>query len=360
MNTCASCRRPNDPDASFCQGCGLPLQSDCRQCGRTNAADSTFCNRCGTRLVSTASASTMAGSSAIRPSPSAPPTDLPTSFKDGRYCVKRFLGQGATKTVFLVSDTVLDRDVAFALIKADGMDDADQQRILREAQMLAKLGDHPNVVQIYDFGQEEEQTFMVMPVMAGGTIDSLVQLAQNGKLDLPVLLRAATGISNGLEFAHFRGIIHRDLKPGNVWLTADGLPRIGDFGIAFSDGQTPLTHSGWLLGTVSYMAPEQATGDKVDERSDLYSLGAMLYELVTGSKPFSGSNPMAIINQHINTAPVPPSWYNPSCPRRLEDLILKLLEKDREDRPTSAGSVINALLTMAALEGVDTAVSKAS
>ena len=287
------------------------------------------------------------------------PTDLPTSFKDGRYSVKRFLGRGATKTVFLVSDTVLDRDVAFALIKADGKAGGDHQRILQEARMLAKLGDHPNVVQIYDFGQEEEQTFMVMPVLAGGTIDSLVRLAQNGCLDLPVLLRAATGISNGLEFAHSMGIVHRDLKPGNVWLTADGLPKIGDFGIAFSDGQTPLTHSGWLLGTVSYMAPEQATGDKVDERSDLYSLGAMLYEFVTGSKPFSGSNPMSIINQHINTAPVPPSWHNPSCPQRLEDLILELLEKDRDNRPSSAGSVISALLTMAALEGVETTVSKA-
>ena len=289
--------------------------------------------------------------------PRAPASTLPTQFQGGRYLVKRFLGEGATKKVFTVRDTFLDRDVAFALIKFEGLDEADQQRVQREAQMLAKLGDHPNIVQIFDFGLEDEQTFMVLPLIAGGTMDTLVAKARDGSLELSALLQAAIGICNGLDYAHSRGIVHRDLKPKNVWLTSAGIPKIGDFGIAFSNGQTRLTLSGWLLGTVGYMAPEQAKGYPVDERSDLYSLGAVLYELATGSKPFNASNPMAVVNQHINAPPLPPSWHNAACPGRLEELILQLLAKEPTHRPESASSVVNNLLTMAALEGIGTVAS---
>ena len=293
----------------------------------------------------------------VAPSPSA--STLPESFQSGRYVVSRFLGQGGTKKVYLVHDSRLNRDVAFAHIKEEGMDDADHQRILREAQTLARLGDHRNIVQIYDFGEEAGRTFMVLPLLGGGTLEPLVRVAERGELEMRVLLRTAAGICNGLSFAHSQGVIHRDLKPGNIWLTLDGTPKIGDFGIAYSTGQTPLTMSGWLLGTVGYMAPEQATGAPVDERTDLYSLGVMLYELVTGVKPFTGDNPLTVINHHINTAPVTPTWHNPNCPKRLETLTMQLLDKDPANRPPSADAVVNSLLTLAALEKIDTSMTRA-
>ena len=130
-----------------------------------------------------------------------------------------------------------------------------------------------------------------------------------------------------MEFAHSRGIVHRDLKPGNVWLTGDGTAKIGDFGLAVAIDRSRLTTEGMMVGTVSYMPPEQAMGGEVTPRADLYSLGAMLYEMVTGRPPFLGDDSVAIIGQHINTPPVAPTWHNGQCPRSLEALILRLLAK---------------------------------
>jgi tetratricopeptide (TPR) repeat protein len=277
------------------------------------------------------------------PSASSAPSAQPTSFANGRYEVKRFLGEGGKKKVYLAHDTLLDRDVAFALIKTEGLDDVARLRITREAQAMGRLGSHPHIVTVFDLGQEQSQPFMVTELMGGGDMEGAIEKAPGHKLTLDRSVRIAIETCRGLEFAHQRGIVHRDLKPGNVWLTAEGTAKIGDFGLAVALDRSRLTAEGLMVGTVSYMPPEQALGGPVTPQSDLYSLGAMLYEMVTGRPPFLGDDPVAIIGQHINTPPVAPTWHQPRCPRPMEALILRLLSKDPQERPTSAAEVIRAL-----------------
>jgi len=318
--------------------------------------------------------------------PEAEPTPtVPTSFVNGRYLVRRFLGEGGKKRVFLAHDTLLDRDVAFALIKTDGLDAAGRDRITREAQAMGRLGTHPHIVSVFDLGEEPlgvsgaeppsrrlggghssktiNQPYIVTELMAGGDVEGLIDRATDHRPPLDLSLRLAIEVCRGLEFAHDHGIVHRDLKPGNVWLTeatgngepatgtAAGSPlpaaapvaKLGDFGLAVALDRSRLTQAGMMVGTVAYMPPEQALGSEVTPRSDLYSLGAMLYELVTGRPPFVGDESVAIITQHLNTPPVAPSWHRPDCPPALETLILRLLEKDPNKRPASASEVRGAL-----------------
>jgi len=322
----------------------------------------------------------------------------PASFAGGRYAVKRFLGEGGKKRVYLAHDNTLDRDVAFALIKTEGLDVTARERISREAQAMGRLGAHPNIVTVFDLGEEPApgphpdplpsmgegaagagfeparatQPYMVTELMGGGDVEALIEQAPDHRVPLEQALAIAQQVCRGLEFAHGKGVVHRDLKPGNIWLTeaapashpslptslpqgerGDGglvgsVAKIGDFGLAVAIDRTRLTQAGMMVGTVSYMPPEQATGGEVTPRSDLYSLGAVLYELVTGRPPFVGDEAVAIIGQHLNTPPVAPSWHRPDCPPGLETLILRLLEKDPSKRPESAAEVRAALGIVAA------------
>ncbi|MFQ6030094.1 MAG: serine/threonine-protein kinase PknK, partial [Dehalococcoidia bacterium] len=265
--------------------------------------------------------------------------------------VKRFLGEGGKKKVYLAHDSLLDRDVAFALIKTEGLDEVSRTRITREAQAMGRLGSHPHIVTVFDLGEHEGQPYMVTELMGGGDVEGVVEDATNHKLSLEQAISITVETCRGLEFAHSRGIVHRDLKPGNVWLTGDGVAKIGDFGLAVAIDRSRLTSEGMMVGTVSYMPPEQAMGGEVTPRADLYSLGAMLYEMVTGRPPFLGDDSVAIIGQHINTPPVAPTWHCPECPRPLEALIMRLLAKDPSERPESATDVL------AALDAVDLNVS---
>ena len=270
-------------------------------------------------------------------------SEQPTSFSDGRYQVKNFLGEGGKKKVYLAQDTTLDREVAFALIRTEGLDDTSRTRIQREAQAMGRLGSHPHIVTVFDLGQEQDQPYMVTELMSGGDVEGLIDAAPDHRLALEQAINIAVETCRGLEFAHGRGIVHRDLKPGNVWLTDNGTAKIGDFGLAVSLDRSRLTTEGMMIGTVSYMPPEQAMGGDVTPQSDLYSLGAMLYEMVTGRPPFLGDDAVAIIGQHINTPPVSPTWHNAQCPRPLEALILRLLAKNPSERPESATDVLSAL-----------------
>jgi len=270
------------------------------------------------------------------------PIDEPTSFSDGRYVVKRFLGEGGKKIVYLATDTTLDRDIAFALIKTDGLDDIGRERIRREAQAMGRMGTHPCVMPIYDLGEENGQPFMVQPLMGGGDVEGLIEDAE-GPLPLEQAILIATQTAQGLVFAHSKGIIHRDLKPGNIWLDEDGAAKIGDFGLAVATDRSRLTVEKLMVGTVNYMPPEQATGAPLTPRADLYSLGVMLYEMATGRVPFMGDDDIAVISQHVNTPPVAPSWHNKLIPKTLDALILRLMAKDPAERPESAEEVLAAL-----------------
>ena len=173
----------------------------------------------------------------------------PTSFVSGRYEVKRFLGEGGKKKVYLAHDNTLDRDVAFALIKTEGLDDAGRTRINREGQAMGRLGSHPHIVTVFDLGVEDVQPYMVTELMGGGDVEGLVEKAENHRIPLEQAIKTAIETCRGLEFAHSHGIVHRDLKPGNVWLTSDGIAKIGDFGLAVATDRSRLTQEGMMVGT---------------------------------------------------------------------------------------------------------------
>ena len=345
---CTACGHENREDALFCDQCGSEFAHSCPSCSRQNDPGARFCRFCRTALAPDLSTGP-AKPSEPTPEPESiqSSSGLPVSFADGRYQVKRFLGEGGKKKVYLAQDTLLDREVAFALIKTEGLDDTSRERIQREAQAMGRLGSHPHIVTVFDLGQERDQPYMVTELMGGGDVEGLIEDAEGHRLPLAQAVSIAAETCRGLEFAHSRGIVHRDLKPGNVWITADGIAKIGDFGLAVALDRSRLTKEGMMVGTVSYMPPEQAMGGEVTPQSDLYSLGAMLYEMVTGRPPFLGDDSVAIIGQHINTPPVAPTWHKADCPRPLEALIMRLLNKDQSQRPESASDVL------AALEAVD-------
>ena len=264
---CPSCGYENREGATFCGECATALTSElvCAACGRANPAGRKFCDSCAAPLTDTAPTTRT-------PTP-APSPALPSSFAAGRYTVRSFLGEGGRKKVYLAHDTKLDRDVAVAVIKTEGLDDAGLTRVKREAQAMGKLGDHPNIVTIHDIGDDGGQPYIVSQYMGGGDLESVLNKAPDRRLAIPETMRIAQQVVLGLAHAHSRGIIHRDLKPGNIWLTEDGTPKIGDFGLAVSLERSRLTMEGMMVGTVAYMAPEQALGRSPDARSDLYSLG---------------------------------------------------------------------------------------
>ncbi len=198
--------------------------------------------------------------SAATPSTPSSAIDQPTSFANGRYEVKRFLGEGGKKRVYLAQDTLLDREVAFALIKTAGLDEVSRTRITREAQAMGRLGSHPHIVTVFDLGDHEGQPYMVTELMGGGDVEGVIEEATDHRLPLEQAINITWETCRGLEFAHSRGIVHRDLKPGNVWLTEDGVAKIGDFGLAVAIDRSRLTTEGMMVGTVSYMPPEQAMG----------------------------------------------------------------------------------------------------
>jgi hypothetical protein len=268
----------------------------------------------------------------------------------GPYRVLKVLGAGGMGVVFRAEDPQLQRLVALkAMLPALAENDSARQRFLREARAAASIK-HDHIVTIHQVGEDRGAPFLAMEFLEGEALDERVK--REGKLPLAEVLRIGGEIAAGLEAAHEHGLIHRDIKPGNVWLEGKrGRVKILDFGLARTiTDDIHLTQSGAIVGTPAYMPPEQARGEKVDSRCDLYSLGCVLYRLCTGELPFKGDNAMSLLMALAIEQPKSPREVNPDVPPALADLIIRLLAKDPAQRPATAGEVAEALRDIGAGE----------
>jgi len=255
----------------------------------------------------------------------------------GRYHLRARLGRGAWKEVYLAYDERLDREVALAIVVGAGGGGAARARVEREAHVTGRLGDHPNVITVHDTGELDGVPYLVLRAMAGGS------LADAPRPAIADTIRLGREIAAALAHAHAHGVVHRDVKPDNVWLAADGTAALGDFGVAYEIDGDRLTAEGAVVGTARYLSPEQARGEAIGPRSDLYALGVTLYELLTGRPPFRGDGVEGVIAQHLTATPVAPSRHEPAIPPALDALVLELLAKDPAGRPASAAAVADAL-----------------
>ena len=259
-----------------------------------------------------------------------------------RYRIKDFLGSGGMAKVYMAHDEKLDRDVAMKVLQPRyGEDEELVKRFEREARSTARLS-HPNIVPAYDRGQKEDGSYyIVMEYLPRGTLKDLV--VREGPLPPRTAVELALQIARALEAAHQEGIVHRDIKPQNVLLSRRGEAKVTDFGICRAVSESTLTRVGSMVGTPHYMSPELAEGQRADFRSDLYSLGVILYEMLTGELPFNAETPAAIISQQLRGQVSPPREINPEVPERVEAVVMRLLARDPEDRYPDATALIDDL-----------------
>jgi tRNA A-37 threonylcarbamoyl transferase component Bud32 len=268
-----------------------------------------------------------------------------------RYRVEETLGEGGMARVYRGTDQVLGRTVAIkVLADRHAGDDKFVTRFRREAQAAAALN-HPNVVSVFDTGDDGQAHYIVMEYVEGETLADL--LRRERPLDPGLAARIAEEVATALHAAHDRQLVHRDVKPGNVMIDREGRIKVMDFGIARAAADDTLTATGTVLGTASYLSPEQARGDPVDARSDIYSLGCVLYEMLSGRAPFTGDSAVSIAFRHVNDRPDPPSVHHPGIPPELEAVTMRALEKDPARRQQSAEELRQALAAARAA-GVDT------
>ncbi len=265
----------------------------------------------------------------------------------GRYHILEQLGEGGMATVYKAYDTHLEAEVAVKVIRTDELPPKVLARALkrfeREAKALARLN-HPNIVKVTDYGEYEGQPYLVMPYLTGGTLKE--RLKKTERMPWQEAARLLVPIAKALDYAHKRGMIHRDVKPSNILITETGEPMLTDFGVAkiLDDEATlDLTGTNMAVGTPEYMAPEQVTAKTVDHRADIYALGVVFYEMVTGRKPFQADTPMAVLFKHASEPLPRPTMYAPRLPKAVEQALLKALAKKPENRYQSMGEMAVAL-----------------
>ncbi|MCP4426989.1 MAG: protein kinase [Chloroflexi bacterium] len=265
----------------------------------------------------------------------------PPPYIKERYRLVEWLGEGSMGVVYRAYDETLDREIAIKFLPPDQVSGGEaSDRFLREARAVARLS-HPNIMTLYDMGREDGWHYLALEYIPGQDLHA--HMLENGLLSPRRALRVIRGALSALAYAHDQGLIHRDIKPENIMITPDGRIKVTDFGLARAQGDVRLTQEGALLGTVLYLAPELIAGQPADARSDLYAVGAVLYELLTGQPPFPGDQPTAVLIQALNNPITPPSRHNPAIPAEIERVIMKLLNKEPNGRYQSAQDALDAL-----------------
>ncbi|TFW28942.1 serine/threonine-protein kinase [Massilia horti] len=260
----------------------------------------------------------------------------------GKYRLDSVLGKGAMGVVYKAFDPVIERVVALKTIRKELFSDSQQlelvSRFKNEAQAAGRLN-HPNIVTVYDYGEDNESAYIAMEYVEGAPLDALIRSGQ--PCPLPRVMAWMSGLLLALDYAHARGVVHRDIKPGNLLLSGGTQVKVSDFGIARIESST-LTQTGTLVGTPSYMSPEQLRAQTVDGRSDVFSAGVLLYQLLTGVRPFSGA-PAVVMQQILNDRPVAPSAHVPTLGQAFDDVVARALAKQADARYPSARAFLDAL-----------------
>ncbi|MCK4556506.1 MAG: protein kinase, partial [Candidatus Aminicenantes bacterium] len=307
----------------------------CPKCKTENTSDSEFCKKCATPLPSSKEIP-------VTETLETPTEKLTTgSIFAGRYQIIEELGKGGMGKVYKAIDKKLNEEVALKLIRPEiASDKKTLERFNNELKFARKIA-HKNVGRMYELMEEKGTHFITMEYVPGQDLRGLIR--QTGQLTVGTAISIAKQVCEGLTEAHRLGVIHRDLKPQNIMIDKEGNARIMDFGIARSLKAKGITGAGVMVGTPEYMSPEQVESKETDQRSDIYSLGVILYEMVTGRVPFEGDTPLSVAVKHKTEAPPDPKEINTQIPGNLSHLILNCLEKGKEKRYQSAGEVRSEL-----------------
>jgi len=325
---------------------------ECPVCAAQNAEEAAECTKCHTPLPGLLSQETIneagssghwsAGTSNKAAASGVATGDLkPGTMLAGRYEILLLLGRGGMGAVYKARDVELDRIVALKLIRSELGSNPEVLRRFKQELILARQVTHKNVIRIFDLGQSDGIKFITMDFVDGQHLSSVLQ--QKGKIPPSEAAKIMLQICRALEAAHGEGVIHRDLKPQNIMLDRNGRVRVMDFGIARSAYLPGMTQTGALIGTPEYMSPEQARGEKLTERSDLFSVGVIFYQLLTGQSPYPGDAPLATLWKRLQEKPKPPIDVEPSVPKPLSDVVMKALEIEPESRWASAREIANQL-----------------
>jgi serine/threonine protein kinase len=304
------------------------MSTQCPKCRSENLDDSKFCKECGTQLIPLSVTKTLKVSTPLSPG----------SIIAGKYKILKEIGRGGMGIVYKAEDTRLKRTVALKFMPPELTREPEaKERFAREAQAAAALS-HPNICTIFEIDEKEGKSFIAMEYIEGQSIREKVK---KSPLEIREALDMAIQAAQGLEEAHKRGIIHRDIKSANIMVTASGQAKVMDFGLAKVSGSSLLTKEASTMGTVAYMSPEQAKGEAVDHRSDIWSFGVVLYEMLTGELPFKGEHEQSLMYAIMNKQPLPLIKVRPGIPREVENIVHTALAKNVAERYQSFEDILD-------------------